>query len=838
MNNSYDFHEKPKDEKHNNYKNVSIYNVKMSNKLRNTLLKEGIITLDDFIKLDYSKLTKINGIEESLSEASYIFLKIKNNILDYIIEDESIPIEDTIELSDDIIDKLYSKIYIQDCNFSIRLQNALQQHEIITLADFIRCTNEKFKGMRNLGKKSLDEALNYKRKILLENKFGDDNSDFIFRVIHSLADNKEITIILLKNYLLSNTNYPVEKLTEDISKLRTVNKIEYTMNGIKIKKKKLEEVINELDLPKKSLLIDRFNGKTLQELACNRGLTRERIRQKLLKILNSLPSVEEDKYKDLFEYYNFSEDEFIKIFNEEKLIYYYLKEKYESENNDLIIALKDDRFSENQKNKIRELRKLIKIFGETLVLNKTNIINLLIKEYAKNEIEIGKFTKLYNDFCDNNPEYNLSHIDDRSMEGLISRSGISVFNFGRKFRYYNYSDIIGDNELESLKNIYYSTSSGYYSTLVLYKNNLVIMSSLDIRNEYELHNISKHYFNNKNGITFDRMPNFSINGIQKDEFLKEKIKELSPISLSDFAETMELEYGHKSATITAYIISNFQNYLDNGILKSDIAIIPDSEIEKIKLILKEPIYNIDEVKILLLENGYKNIDDILTTGNMYKAGYRIRSCYIVKKEITSIEDYLKKLANEQDFIQNNNFLRNSTYYTIKKRVEKSFDIFLISNDEYITIKKMNSLGVNKEDISKFCSQVRNRFINEDYFTLNNVRDLIEIDKLDDFGFDDIFLENIISNIDNLFCTQFSNNKIFSFLYSTFDSKKFVVDTIAGRESILVDDLQEEFMEKYGITVTQERIKNAIIDTELYFSDELNKIYQNKEYYYEEVFNYE
>ena len=46
------------------------------------------------------------------------------------------------------------------------------------------------------------------------------------------------------------------------------------------------------------------------------------------------------------------------------------------------------------------------------------------------------------------------------------------------------------------------------------------------------------------------------------------------------------------------------------------------------------------------------------------------------------------------------------------------------------------------------------------------------------------------------------------------------------------------MDKYGITVTQERIKNAIIDTELYFSDELNKIYQNKEYYYEEVFNYE
>ena len=828
-----------KKSKENNYSNISLYNIKMSNRLRNSLLKEKIMNLEDFMSLDYYRLKKIKNLgEKSLSEASYILLNIKNNFSDYIIEEEELPIEDRIELSDDIIDKLYSQIKIEDCDFSIRLQNVLQQYEIFTLADFIRCPNDKIKNMTNLGKKSLEEALNYKKKIMLENFFDDDNSDFIFRIINCLAGYNEITIIMLKNYLTANTNYPVERLAEDIVILRTANKIEYTMNGIKIKKKKLKDVLDELDLSTKMLLIERFNGKTLQELGETRSLTRERIRQKLQKVINNLPSIEEDKYKDRFEYYDFSEEEFTTIFNEEKYVYYYLKEKYKSGSNDVVVALKDDRFNENQKAKIRELRKIIKLFGETIVLNKINIINALIKEYAKKSIGIEEFTDIYNDFCDKNPKYELTHIDDRSMEGLIARSGIAVFDLGRKFRYYNFADIIGDDELESLKDIYYGTDTGYYSTLVLYKNNLITMFSLDIRNEYELHNISKQYFNNKNGIIFDRMPNFSINGIQKDEFFKEKIKELSPISVNDFVETMETEYGHKAATLSGYILSNFQDYIDNGILKNNIKILPDYEIERVKLILKEPIYSLDEVKNILSKYGFENIADILTSGNMYKAGYRIRSSYVMKKDITSIEDYLKKLATEQDFIANDNFLKNSTYYTIKKRVEKSFDIFLISNDEYITIKKMNELGVTKEDVMKFCNQVRDKFINEDYFSLNNVRDLIEIDKLDDFGFDDIFLENIISNIDNLFCTKFSNNKIFSFLYPTFDSKKFVVDTIAGRESIFVDDLQEEFMDKYGITVTQERIKNAIIDTELYFSDELNKIYQNKEYYYEEVFNYE
>ena len=116
--------------------------------------------------------------------------------------------------------------------------------------------------------------------------------------------------------------------------------------------------------------------------------------------------------------------------------------------------------------------------------------------------------------------------------------------------------------------------------------------------------------------------------------------------------------------------------------------------------------------------------------------------------------------------------------------------------------------------------------------------MIEINKLDDFGFDDIFFENIIGNIDGNTCAKVSNNKIFSFVNNSFDSKKFITDNIGSRISVTMDDLQNELLEKYGINVTQDRIKNAIIDTDMYYSDAFNKIYQNKEYYYEEVFSYE
>lgn len=875
---------------------ISLFDIHMSNRLRNGLLKAGINTLSDFKKLDANKLLRIRNLgKKSFDEANILLGEIDNKFENYYIpsndfgcemtsrlknclinngisnieEFKKLTTEDLSEMknlgkktleeaqqllkelgvkiigyNDNVKDEIdnkaifsiYSKILIDKCGISIRLKNALFSSGINTLADLANCPLKSLKHV--LGRKSFEEAALYRKLVIDEVSYSDDNSDFILRVIDLISNSKDISFICLKNFLKENSNYPIEKLVDDVNVLRYGGKIDFTMNGVKIRRLKLIDYINSLDLSIKMLIVERFNGKTLQELGDSRSLTRERIRQKLQKIIDNIPSVDEDKYREIFEKYSFKEEEFTKLFNEEKIIYYYLKEKYHCGTIDIVEGLNDGFFNDNQKNIIRDMKKMIRLFGETVELNRSSIINSMIKEYAKKEISIEKFTDIYNSFCRNN-NYDLEKIDDRSMEGAVGRSGIALFGLGRKFRYYNFSDIIGSEEYEELKKIYYGTNTGYYSTLVIFKNNLILMSSLDIRNEYELHNLSKNYFNNKNGITFDRMPNFSINGITKEDFLEEKIKELSPISISDFCKYMETEYGHKEATLTSYIVSNMQEYIDNGLLRSNMVILPDYVIEKIKCILKEPIYSLDDFKLLLIENGFENIiENIITSANMYKIGYRIRSSYIMRKDINSIEDYIKHQALENDFILNDNFLKNSTYYTMMKRIEKNLDIFLISNDEYITIKKLNELGITKKDVSIFCNQVYERFKNEEYFTVSNVKDLIDINKLDDFGFDDIFFENIIGNIDNIQYLKFSNNKLYSFLYAVIDSKKFVLDCIGGRAAISIDELQYEIEDKYGIEVTQERIKNAIVDTDLYCSNELNKIYQNKEYYYEEVYHYE
>lgn len=826
-------------------KDIPLKNIVISKRLFNVLINNGINTIEELMNQNFSEVIKLRNLgKKSIDELetfinqinqkyNYEIVSFDNNVKDEKIQKIQ-AFEDTFDKQ--IIDSQYSKTSIDDCGLSIRLKNALIKHNIYYLNDFLKTPIVELKEYPNLGKKCLKEVVDLKIKVIEQNTFSDDNSDYIFNVIQNISDNESISIIMLKNHLTNNTNYPVEKLINDLGILRTSGKIEYTMDGVRIRYPHLKNVLEGIDsLSDKMILIERFNGKTLEEIGKQRNVTRERIRQKLAKLVKRIPKVYEDKYVSIYGAYSFSLDEFCSIYNEDKLTYYYLKEKYESGTRRLDEALDDIRFNEKQKDIIRKYYKIIKLNGVSIVLNKHNVINELIKEYAKNTIRVEKFTELYNSFCRTHPDYNLEESDERSMEGIISRSGITITGIGKNFRYYDY-DSVDNNEVIEVEKLY-NLETGYYSTLILFNNNKELMNNLDIKNEYELHNFSKNRINNKN-VSFDRMPNFSINGIDKNDFFEEKIKELSPISLNDFLEIMESEYGHKSNTLSAYITGTFYDYLDSGVLKSDIIVLPDYEIEKIKYILKDPIYNLDDLKVLLKDSGFDNVDDIISNANMYKIGYRIRSSYVIKKEINSVEDYLRETVNKNDFVPNYNFLKNYTYSGIMKKIEKTFDIFLISNEEYITIKKLNSLGIFKEDIVQFCESVKSVFKKSEYFTLFNVREMIDINKLDDFGFDDIFFENIIGNIDNNTCTKFSNNKIFSFVNVSFDSKKFVLDNIGSRISISIDDLQSELLDKYGINVTQERIKNAIIDTEMYYSDELNKIYQNKEYYYEEVFSYE
>ena len=92
----------------------------------------------------------------------------------------------------------------------------------------------------------------------------------------------------------------------------------------------LWEYINSIeDIRQREILKLRLKGKTLKEIgALYGGLTRERVRQIIRKSMRckcaNQTIIEEDKYREIFETYSFSKEEFLFVFDIDDAVYVYL----------------------------------------------------------------------------------------------------------------------------------------------------------------------------------------------------------------------------------------------------------------------------------------------------------------------------------------------------------------------------------------------------------------------------------------------------------------------------------------------------------------------------------
>lgn len=640
------------------------------------------------------------------------------------------------------------------------------------------------------------------------------------------------SFITLKD-LLVESDYPVKYFDEDLERLRKKGIVKYTMEGIVYVFPKLKEYINKsVKENRKSILYDRFHGLTLEEIGNKQGVTRERIRQIIAKQMSKIPTLYEDKYKTVFEYYYWECEDFVKFYNEEEITYFYLNERYKKGEHEIHELLTQE-ITEHQREYISQKYKIERVLGEKIVVSRNEVLKLITKYYAKDNIVAKDLSNLFNDYVNNYlKDYQLQNFDDRTIEGCIDRLKIAVFGHGRMIRYFDYNELT-ENDIKMLGEMF-NLDDGFYSTKIMFDSNIHLMNSIDIRNEYELHNLLKKLFSdNDSNIKFLRMPNFIVGEMDKDEFIVNKIEELSPISVSDFVHFLEVEYGHKSNTMSSYILSSFGNYINNGYLEVDNKKLYDPEILKLTEIYTDDIYTIANAKKILKDHGYSN--EYFNNYNMLMIGYKIRSNYIMKKSYLSVDELLMKLSQNEDFIKiDKDYFKVSSFYFALIRFEQKFDIVKIDNDEYITYQKLHSLGITKEILYKVRSEIENRLKEKNYISVKHIKNIVDETILGDFGFDDIFYESLISPLDNVKALRINNNKIFT-IGAENNRLSFIRYIVNNNGSIEIDKLERLLKTDYDIDVPYYKIKEYIYGSDLYYNEILEKIYIDKKDFYEEVY---
>lgn len=168
-------------------------------------------------------------------------------------------------------------------------------------------------------------------------------NEFIMNNNIKLKLTSELLLSLIKNiYSYEAFNY--EQLAEEVAKcnyevLDLSILLENFLNKKILKKEdsnyslvkpRLKEELDKIkDQNHKDIILKKLTGRTLESIGSEYNVTRERIRQIIQKeIKKFVITREEEKYKEIFETYNFDCDLFCEFFNVNDYVYYYLREKY------------------------------------------------------------------------------------------------------------------------------------------------------------------------------------------------------------------------------------------------------------------------------------------------------------------------------------------------------------------------------------------------------------------------------------------------------------------------------------------------------------------------------
>lgn len=604
-----------------------------------------------------------------------------------------------------------------------------------------------------------------------------------------------------------------------------------------------------------NVFIKRTQNLTLEQIGIEIGTTRERVRQieskAIAKINKSQLLFKEDIYLEIFNEYEFTEEEFVRAFKNVQTYYYlisrYSRRKGEKHENKKLLseALFDARIPEKMKKSIERAvyKNYVKLGSEYMPCKRPEITNYVLKTFATNDISFQDFKELYLTIIEDigkRKEEKLA-LMDRGYENRIAASDTVLWKFGKKLRYYNqqgynFNNLFEVLNLEQYKNIELSTRKFFK----LYPET---MKEYDIRDEYELHNLLKKLCKNSeiNHIKFGRMPNIEFGKIDLNEQVLNLLLSLAPISNVDFAQAYEEEYGVSSATVLANYMGNFDEYFHDGMYKIDATMLPTEVMLKLKKLLDNDFYLIDTIRETYgLEFPYMD-NSLINPFSIKSLGFRVYSSYAVSNRFVSATDFFNNLLLEEDIFNLNDIasdIKQLLQFTSQLyRLKSNYDIVEFSPNKYIKFERLYKNGIRKENILIFNKNVFD-FVGEGkYFTIHSILEDGFSNELEKYGFEDWFFSSLLAECKNeVSYLRIGGNKLFILGNVRVLFEEFIESVIFNQTSLSMDiyDLKDLLESYYNINVSTYKLIEATKNTSMYYDVISEKIYADYDIYYEEI----
>ena len=390
------------------------------------------------------------------------------------------------------------------------------------------------------------------------------------------------------------------------------------------------------------IILRRLSGENLQTIGDAYGLTRERVRQILIKTANKIPFMYEDYFSEPYEYFKLSKEEFCNAFPScGEMGYEYLLIKY-SKGNKIITP-------ENVRNYTGCFSERMKAFlGEESIrrdkqtVSKIDMVYRVLLSNSDRSMSMDDFEKEYYDYIErkNYPRERLI-INQRTVINHLRNAKHIVFDKNNYVRYCEAdSKVIWETiDFSKYKNLVISTE-------LIYRDYVELMDELDIRDGYELFYVIKSSIENWDTSSFEincrRVPVIVMGEGSEEHQAIQLLKEISPIDFQTYYEAYEERFGvrKESAQGNPTITGTLANYYSEGIYSIDVPAIDERDIDafKEKLAIKH-FWFTDELEKEFEKICIHSSADAFNSAAFKRIGYSLNVGYAYNDIYSSVVNY-------------------------------------------------------------------------------------------------------------------------------------------------------------------------------------------------------
>lgn len=764
-------------------------------------------------------------------------------------------------------------VEIRMMNLTSRAENSLIRSGYCNLSEIIFENRADLLKIPSMGKNSVDNI------IQIINAYLEKNESRIMAFISgdesALWDDEEIKKMILNLYselgfsgltlneILESLELP-EQVTEErvkhiIGMLIADKQLEYVDYRCYRVYDRFEDALEKSDINARSkeLIQRRLRGDTLDAIGKDYNLTRERVRQIVKSDINKVKKqylsdtgmkfFDEDYYRHLYENYKFEKKDGTEWLGIPAYVWNYLElMNVKQGKEDLQSALDDhDGLDLGLRLKIKNYLNRNKLFVDGMWVDKSRsaLEEVVAKKFCQNDVSFKDFFEIYNQFLqDEEIPYDekiyYTEAVYRTRKNRLADARFVLWKQNEQIRFYDidgrdYTELLDELNLAAYENI-------ELSTVKLMREHPDIMAKYDIRNQYELHNLLRKIVPEGSYHDFHcgRTPEIKFGQFDRDAAILDILIDNAPISTNGLAELISKEYGYEPSIIMGGYLKNFSEYCHRGIYSVNQKQMSIENKKILQNVLTEDFYYIDEIRQI-----YKNLiqdadTDEINSYNLKNMGFQVYSRYVVQNHPT-LEEYFIDLLTREDIVDLSEYRKRFVYIQLFSQklmeLKKSLQVIEFEPNVIINIRKLKQEGITLEIIQEYCDAVYDFVADGEYFSSQSLRKAGFETELYDLGFPDWFYGNLLISDDRFsFGTMFGN----LILYKGKENitiKSFEIDRIQEHGCIDTFDLMNELNDKYGCRISDKsHMLYKVHGTEVYYNEFLDKLYANKDVYYNEL----